>query len=316
MLKFTVRLLGSRPVTAAFRRSGAPQLRVLAYHDVRNRPAFEAHLAVLTETYQVVSSKQVAEACAGRLPLPPRAVWITFDDGHAGVMQHGLPALRHFDLPATMFVCPGVIDTTTPYWWQIVDLSLDADIDIIFDGRTWHDRRIVTRLKSAPDTMRRSLVGRLHQELTGRGILTDTAQITTADLVTWRDAGHSIGNHTWDHPCLDTCSDDVQHEQIVQAHEWLRPWVDDQELHFAYPNGNETSTATNLLRDLGYSTISLFDHRVCTRLDRRLSRLRLDADAPLPRARAVISGAHSAAFHLAHPNGGGLPARRGAVADD
>jgi hypothetical protein len=58
-----------------------------------------------------------------------------------------------------------------------------------------------------------------------------------------------------------------------------------------------------VLRKLDYGAILLFDHRVNSREEgrdpsRELSRLRLDANASLPRASAVVAGIHADVFQF------------------
>jgi peptidoglycan/xylan/chitin deacetylase (PgdA/CDA1 family) len=107
-----------------------------------------------------------------------------------------------------------------------------------------------------------------------------------------------IGNHTWDHPCLDRCDPTTQVDQIDRATEWL----DHNDLWdrrvFAYPNGDRTDVAERHLADQRYSLVALFDHHLTTRRSGplRVSRLRLDAAAGATRTASVTSGAHSGLF--------------------
>ena len=119
-------------------------------------------------------------------------------------------------------------------------------------------------------------------------------------LVTWLAHGMELGNHTWDHPCLDRCSDDEQRQQIRRADEWL----DDigafaRTRLFAYPNGDHTAVAEATIAELDYDIGLVFDHRIAdptspaTRL--RMSRLQIDDRASVHRLRGNVSGANSAA---------------------
>jgi SAM-dependent methyltransferase len=69
---------------------------------------------------------------------------------------------------------------------------------------------------------------------------------------------------------------------------------------FAYPNGDWTPTAQQELVRLGYRVGVRFDHRIASgRLQpMQISRLRLDADAPLARVRSIVAGTHPTVFHL------------------
>jgi peptidoglycan/xylan/chitin deacetylase (PgdA/CDA1 family) len=107
-----------------------------------------------------------------------------------------MPLLDQYGVKATMFVCPGYLDTDEPYWWDRVSA---------------HE---VARLTVVPDVERRRVVA-----ATPPGA---ALQLTTNQLKAWVGAGRSIGNHTWDHPCLDRCAAAEQVSQVRLAHEWLR----------------------------------------------------------------------------------------------
>ena len=48
-------------------------------------------------------------------PVPPKSVVITFDDGYASVYEHAWPMLRQLEIPATIFLASGFIDSRRPF---------------------------------------------------------------------------------------------------------------------------------------------------------------------------------------------------------
>ena len=116
-------------------------------------------------------------------------------------------------------------------------------------------------------------------------------------LMRWLESGMELGNHTWDHPCLDQCDDASQRRQVAAAHEWLANFTG-----ALVPSCSPIRMATGPLQQRRPSSTSttssafLFDHRIERRDAHplRRSRLRLDSDADLSRVRAIASGAHSA----------------------
>lgn len=82
--------------------------------------------------------------------------------------------------------------------------------------------------------------------------------------------------------------------QVRLADEWLRAHFPRQPRIWAYPNGDWAAGAERALQELGYEAGLLFDHRLGSVRQNplRLLRLRVDADAPLDRFRAIVSGAH------------------------
>jgi peptidoglycan/xylan/chitin deacetylase (PgdA/CDA1 family) len=279
------RVAACAPAVATSRWLSAGRLRILAYHDVADPVALDRQLAQILAGYRPVSAAEVIDAYGGGAPLPARAVWVTFDDGHPGALRTA-ELLRQRRIRATAFVCPGVISPPRPYWWQIVDAASAA---AGLDAGAAAAVRIA--LKALPDEDRRAETDRALADLAAAGRPVAAGAATAELLDGWVDHGHDLGNHTWDHPVLDTCTPEVQEEQVVRAHDWLRDRYGDMHL-FAYPNGNGTPQTRGLLTRLGYRHALLFDMRLAPRTPGRfeLSRLRVDAADPADRFRATLAG--------------------------
>src|SRR5581483_7174499 len=99
------------------------RVTILVYHDPKP-DAFRRQLSVLVRLYSVVSLRDAVDALeAGSVRrLPKRPLVITFDDGHLG--NYGLlPMLREYGVPATVFVCTGIVGTSDDFWFDAVDDS-------------------------------------------------------------------------------------------------------------------------------------------------------------------------------------------------
>jgi peptidoglycan/xylan/chitin deacetylase (PgdA/CDA1 family) len=283
-------VLGSSAVSTVARSVTRHQLRVLAYHGVNDPVAFERQITHLTESYQPVSASRVIAAASGHAPLPDRAVWVTFDDGRPDVIEHAMPILSRHRVPAALFVVAGLVDSTEPFWWEVVEQAVATGAAT--------DRSTLARLKRTPDADRRAEVAKLRQKVETLDVQVRTRQLTSDDLRAWLTAGNDVGSHSWDHPCLDQCSPDAQAGQIRRAHEFLTELVGDPPGLFAYPNGNFAGPVDVELRRLDYRVGLLFDHRLADvgRDPLQMSRLRVDSQADLPRFRAIVSGGHSALY--------------------
>jgi peptidoglycan/xylan/chitin deacetylase (PgdA/CDA1 family) len=294
------RLLGTRAFEAAGVAATKHKVRVLAYHGVDDPTAFEAQVRHLSSRYRLVSGAQVADALASGVPLPDRSAWITFDDGDPSVVTNALPVLAAAKAPATVFVCPALIDAGSPPWWRVVEAAGARGIGSDVDGQRLEGRPLVRALKRVPDQVRRDVIVELvaaDPQVASAGPADGgPPALSVADLHRWTEAGLELGNHTWDHPCLDHCDPTDQRAQLVLAHEWLVRHLGRHPRLFAYPNGDHTSDAEAVLAELGYEVGLLFDHALgdLAQPPLRLSRLRLDSEAPVWRARAVLSGAHGA----------------------
>lgn len=286
-----VGVLGSRPVAGVFRAATRRRPRAVAYHTVDDPAAFAAQLDLFTSLgLTTVTAAQVADALHGGRPLPPRALWITFDDGDASVVRDGLPLLRERGMVATAFLCGAWVGSTEAPWWQVVEAATPAA------------ELVPTRLalKAAPDAERRARVGEMADALVASGAPAVGRQWTTDDVTAWLAAGNDMGNHSWDHPCLDRCDEAEQRRQVRLAHERLSELTGATVDVFAWPNGDASPAARDELAALGYRLVADCDHRLMNVAAGPLavSRLKLDADVDVRRARSIVSGAHSAVFHL------------------
>jgi peptidoglycan/xylan/chitin deacetylase (PgdA/CDA1 family) len=261
----TDRVMALAPVRAAALAATGGRLRVLGYHGITRPEVLDRQLGLLRRHYHPIALADVVAALDGA-PLPRRAVWVTFDDGDPSVVDVALPLLRRHEVRATMFVCPSVIDSDDPLWWQALD-----------------DEREIARLKRASDAERRAAVATTTRRV---------PQLTTEQLREFARDG-DIGNHTWSHPMLDRCDDDEQRRQVRAAHEWLASTLGTAPIAFAYPNGNVAAAAGAELAALGYRVALLHDHRLAS-LDTPLAMSRLRAGDHVTDARfgAIVAGLH------------------------
>jgi len=103
---------------------GDRALRVLMYHkinDLDGNPLsvpvslFDEQMAQLAELgYRVVDLDAVLAHYVDGVPLPPRAVLITFDDGYRDNLENALDVLRRHGYPAVLFMPIGYLDTSLP----------------------------------------------------------------------------------------------------------------------------------------------------------------------------------------------------------
>lgn len=265
-------------------------------HGVEDVEAFDRQLTDLLRWFVPVDATRVLEWYRGDRDLPDRAVWLTFDDGERSTVVDAATVLERRGVPATVFVCPGLVETGRAPWWEVVQRADAAGIDIELDGTTLRGPAAVRALKRVPDDARRRTVAELAD------VVGDDARqpVTVEDLHRWRETGGDVGNHTWDHPCLDRCEPTEQAAQIDRAADWLDTHGLWERRSFAYPNGDRTDEAERHLAMRGYQLVALFDHHLVSqqRGPLRISRLRLDAAAGPTRTAAVTSGAHSGLFAL------------------
>jgi len=79
---------------------------------------------LLTKGFKIISLSQLAEHLENRGEPPRKSVVITFDDGLKNNYLYAYPILRKYDLPATIFLTTGLIE---------------SKIEITSFSKTWND---------------------------------------------------------------------------------------------------------------------------------------------------------------------------------
>ncbi len=271
---------------------------MLAYHGVEDAETFAGHVRRLAATANVVSLEDVVAACHGGPGLPARSVLITFDDGDPTVLDHAVPVLRSYGLPAVAFVIAGLVDTDRVPWWVEAEQLSRAGGRV--DGLPpCEPARLVRWLKTVPDARRLEVLQDLRAS--ARLSMPPARQLTSDDLLTLEKSGVAVENHTWSHPLLDQCDDETVEHEVQRAHDRLTDLLGRAPRAFAYPNGNHDQRAERLLERLGYRVGFLFDHRLSPAVPERplrISRLRVDSTTTPARFELLISGLHPALHRL------------------
>lgn len=229
---------------------------------------FRKHMKMLADCFKVLPMDEALDALQqGRLPA--RAVCITFDDGYRSVHDLALPVLREFNLPATVFVSSGYVDSEENMWNdRIVDAvraaaGKELDLRAIGAGQYPLDsvearctavRKLTARAKYLPPAERMALVETL-EALTGPR---SRPLMLSAEMVRTLQASNvEIGAHTVSHPILTSLPDADAMAEIAGSKTALEAILGRPVRYFAYPNGktgldfDERHVA--MVRDAGFA---------------------------------------------------------------
>jgi peptidoglycan/xylan/chitin deacetylase (PgdA/CDA1 family) len=244
---------------------------------------FAEHLEVIAGRFQPISLRDLAAAvdCGA---IPQQSVCVTFDDGYRDNLYVAKPLLERYEVPATVFVVSGYVDSGRDFWWDelerlCLDGALPRQISIeLEDGAfEWSGSGAATqpmpswRAWSRPRTERQELYILLYERLivfadrerraalellaslidTGRrDVLTSTAReikrLGDADLV-------EIGAHTVTHPRLSFLPVGMQREEITGCKRQLEHLLERQIESFAYPHSDYGGEAIAQARAADYS---------------------------------------------------------------
>jgi peptidoglycan/xylan/chitin deacetylase (PgdA/CDA1 family) len=177
---------------------------------------------------------------------------ITFDDGLLSVLTLARPILDRHGCPATVFLCPGLIERGELPWFERLYRILRVS------GRLRDFESLCTAIKVLPVDAQEAAIDRLRQE---HGVAGDEAS-DEGRLLTWEEVNElgkgglvDFGAHTMNHRILSSLSPEEQDEEIRTSRTEIVRRVGSCDL-FAYPNGRRgdfTDTTVDIIRKVGFA---------------------------------------------------------------
>ncbi|MEY4750860.1 MAG: hypothetical protein RIQ60_3074 [Pseudomonadota bacterium] len=302
------RLAASEAVLGSVRKRVAHAgVTVFMYHDlgaddavddawqVVRRRDFVAQVDYLRNCYDIVDLDTalarlhgVPATLPGALSASGRPLAVlTFDDGLRGNHVHLLPLLQPLQLPVTVYVATGHVETQQAYWFDRVvnalQPGLDSRIDLTafglghFEVRgpagalRWSQVQRVLASTKQLDAQRcievaEQVEAQVGAQAPGRGPIAPV--LAPMDLDMLRElAAHplvTLGVHTHGHELLPLLDAEQARVSVDGARERLQRWTGVEVRHFAYPSGRCDPVSRALVASLGYTTAAGADPGVWT----------------------------------------------------
>lgn len=235
--------------------------RILMYHGVppQGTQALAEQLHYLVRHFKVVSLETMLERLThGGFPLAHEII-LTFDDGLRNNLTVVYPILRQLQVPATMFVCPGLVESGAWLWnhemrcrMQTLAAPELAELRMKLLAPGTSVDAIVEWMK----TLR--LPQRLMAETTIRqataGFQPTATQSEAFDIMNWEDLRSldrnliTVGSHTLSHPILTTLSGEEIESEILESRTCLEQRLERKVDFFCYPNGAYDKRAYQLVQ--------------------------------------------------------------------
>ncbi len=263
---------------------GPNRLTVLAYHRVNyidtpdclglrytvsaSPEEFAQQMEYVVQHFNVIDIAALQHYVVDEVPLPPRPLLITFDDGYLDNYEHAYPILKKHGLPAVIFLITQFIGSENWPWWDEIaycfahtkcthtDLPLLGELSLASSQE--RDAMLVVlleRLKAIPDAEKQAVLRIIHERL-------DVERPTQRLFVDWDQArelvAHGIDcqSHTASHPILTRVPKADLSYQLVDARVQLEAELGTPIYAFAYPNGGPldyNETVLEALREADYT---------------------------------------------------------------
>jgi peptidoglycan/xylan/chitin deacetylase (PgdA/CDA1 family) len=226
---------------------------------------FDRQMRFLRQHYQPISIGDVAEAVAQRVPLPPLAVAVTFDDGYRDNYDHAFPIAKAHGIPVAFYITAGCVETREPLWTSRLRYYFMATSARYLEVGAPAPRMslespaqrgaafaaTIARIKSAGKAGGLALF----RDVEARLGVTDVRPLSDS-LMTWEQiaemgrAGMTIGAHTLTHPNLPGLPAAEAEAEIGGSRSLIEERIQSPVLHFAYPNGRGVSHFNDTVREL------------------------------------------------------------------
>lgn len=231
--------------------------KILMYHGVGDssfsEQAFEAQLRYLARYFNPISLGEILDRRDD-----PKAVALTFDDGLRNNATIAAPLLLNHNIPATFFVCPGLIDKGQWVWThevrqRLTRLSPDhlQNLERSFDRPPMGIEAMVDWMKSLPHAKRKEIEQVIRRETPDFQPLPQERM--EFDLMNWNELRAldpnliTVGAHTLTHAILTRTQPEEMEEEIVGCRKRLEEGLQRKIEYFCYPNGEGEEAAGKLV---------------------------------------------------------------------
>jgi peptidoglycan/xylan/chitin deacetylase (PgdA/CDA1 family) len=240
-----------------------PVARIITFHAIGvpscSTEAFTAQLEYLKQHFRVVPLAELVNALRERRSDIAHWVTLTFDDGTRNNGLVAAPILKRLGLPATFFICPGLVGRGVWLWNHEARERLRslpaAEFAALADsfGRTGENLEAVIKWTKTLPLHSRSHIERIIRDATPNFRPSD-AQRTEFDLMNWDElkaldpALITLGAHSTNHPILANCSPAELAVEVGDCRALLEKELGRPVEFFCYPNGDYNPQVTQLAR--------------------------------------------------------------------
>lgn len=253
-------------------------MQILSYHRVNDendiffpgmRTEVFGNQMEYIATHFSVFSLEDAVYMLNQRDIPANAVVVTFDDGYRDNYINAFPILKRWNIPATIFLTTGAIDSNVVLWHDRVfsafrrtqkpflQLETLGRYPLVTSQQKLDAQsRVLALLRTVGDEERLWWIDQLVSTL---GV-EDLKKVPSL-MLTWEDvrimhrAGISFGSHTISHPILSRSHIDDAAKQVSESKRVIEQELGIKINSFAYPSGREadfSATTKALVRDAGY----------------------------------------------------------------
>ena len=228
--------------------------------------SFRSLMEKLAKTFRIIDINDIKKL--PDRPGPPFMV-VTFDDGYSDFIENAAPILLHLGIPASLNICPSLVDRGTPPWTQVLSVYLNSkETDLgavpslqLPDGSNFVISKPVNQkmfdelcidLYLMDDEKRRAWLDNLTENL--------NLNFDLYSMMTWNDVrsciqnGFSIGSHSYSHRILSQVKEpELLETEISFSRQRILEETGIAPSVFTFPNGQYNDSLLKIVEESGYS---------------------------------------------------------------
>lgn len=203
----------------------------LLFHDMVVTDA-ERNFAYLKRHYNIISLNDYLDAVRNEKRLPPKAVVITFDDGH--VSNYALlPVIKRMQIPVTIFLCSSIVGTRRHFWFR-------------------HSEEMKPKVEALKKLSNGQRLDALRQYGFEQEQEYGDMQALSKEQIDEMKPWVNFQSHTCFHPILPQCDSTTAEREIKWSKRQLAESLGLTVNALSYPNGDYSERDIRLAQTAGY----------------------------------------------------------------
>jgi peptidoglycan/xylan/chitin deacetylase (PgdA/CDA1 family) len=208
---------------------------------------------------------------------PAPKLIITFDDGFYDFLDHAVPILRKYNLPAVHHVVISSVLENKPNWTYRLNIIIEDHLKsgkklLITEDDVRYNKEVTVKnvsgvaiellllLKDLPLARTETVLNKLENGCTGD--LYFPRMMNENDLKQCEGAGIEIGSHGLTHTFLrDSVAENILRREVIESKNELEKILDHPVQCFAFPAGFYDQRAIDLASEAGYKYLFAVEDR-------------------------------------------------------
>lgn len=227
---------------------------------VVRKSTFRSLVRYVSRKYEAVD---VSQAIPGS-QSPRLRVGFTFDDGWRDNFDYALPELRAHSIPATVFLCTGLMNQKAPFWPEQIHATLYESLRGSYGKRAGRlVEALIEGLKYGTAEARASHLDLLLRQTNGTPAQFHEGDSTLSweQILEMRQTGIAFGSHSHTHQILTSVRLDAAKAESCDSKAAIEDKLRETCESFAYPNGNWSPEIRDLIAESGYRLAFTTDRR-------------------------------------------------------